>query len=131
MLSPPKLGMESHTWVFCCVVIWWLCAINIDWSVYNHLICEVNMRRFQFTEFNALPLCPGGYFVESWLQFSGLAFHRLSHCHDCRVVGETGCCTVQCKSDIWLAPARSLMVLQYLISFSSEYESPCFTRKWL
>jgi hypothetical protein len=46
MLLPPQLSVESLTKIFCCIGIWDLCAIDVDWSLCNPLICKVNMHRF-------------------------------------------------------------------------------------
>jgi hypothetical protein len=57
MLLPPELSVESNTELFCCIGIWDLCAIDVDWSLCNPLICKVDMYRFGFVEFNSPFLC--------------------------------------------------------------------------
>jgi hypothetical protein len=53
MLLPPQFSVESHTEIFCCIGIWDLCAIDVDWSLCNPLICKFVMYRCVFVEFNS------------------------------------------------------------------------------
>jgi hypothetical protein len=62
MLLPPQLSVESHTEIFCCIGIWDLCAIDVDWLC-NPLICKVAMYRFVFVEFNSSFLGPDSDFI--------------------------------------------------------------------
>jgi hypothetical protein len=71
MLSPPQLGIKSHTKIFSCVGIWNFCAIDEDWLLFNLVVCEINMYRFGFVEFYSPFSCPDSNFVDSLLQFSG------------------------------------------------------------
>jgi hypothetical protein len=41
MLLPSQLSVESHTEIFCCIGIWDLCAIDVDWSLYNPLVKSI------------------------------------------------------------------------------------------
>jgi hypothetical protein len=52
MLLPLQLSVESHTEIFCCIGIWDLRVIDVDWSLCNPLICKVKMYRFGFVELN-------------------------------------------------------------------------------
>jgi hypothetical protein len=63
MLLASQLSVESRTKIFCCIGIWDLWVIDVDWSLCNPLICKVNMYRFGFVEFNSPFLGPDSDFI--------------------------------------------------------------------